>query len=280
MCDEHPAHNHTSQRHVQLGTGVLATGAAVGMAAAAQAAAANSQTPASLPSASATGQVPMDLSKANTAVVFIDPQNDVLSEKGVNWGAVSASVKENGTVEHMIQIFEAAKTNGFYVFISPHYFYPTDVNSWKFTGPLESDEVANHSFARKGPLDLSGFKGSGADWLEPFKPYIEDGKTIVVSPHKVWGPQTNDLVLQLRKRGIQKVILGGMLANMCVESHLRELLEQGFQIAVIKDATAGPRHPVWGDGYQAALINYNFLAHAVWTTAQVVERMRLNGPVN
>jgi hypothetical protein len=120
MCDEHPAHNHTSQRHVQLGTGVLATGAAVGMAAAAQAAAANSQTPASLPSASATGQVPMDLSKANTAVVFIDPQNDVLSEKGVNWGAVNASVKENGTVEHMIQIFEAAKTNGFHVFISPH----------------------------------------------------------------------------------------------------------------------------------------------------------------
>jgi nicotinamidase-related amidase len=89
----------------------------------------------------------------------------------------------------------------------------------------------------------------------------------------VWGPQTNDLVLQLRKRGIQKIILGGMLANMCVESHLRELLEQGFQVAVIKDATAGPRHPVWGDGYQAAIINYRFLAHAVWTTSEVVSRM-------
>ena len=60
----------------------------------------------------------------------------------------------------------------------------------------------------------------GADWLERFKPYIEDGKTIVVSPHRVWGPETNDLVLQLRKRGISR-ILGGMLANMCVESHLR-----------------------------------------------------------
>ncbi|UQN70996.1 cysteine hydrolase [Burkholderia multivorans] len=215
----------------------------------------------------------MNVSPSDTAVVFIDPQNDVLSEKGVNWDAVGASVTENGTVENMARIFAAAKANGYHVFISPHYFYPTDVGGWKFNGPLESAEVANHSFARKGPLNLTGFKGSGADWLDRFKPFIEDGKTIVVSPHKVFGPQTNDLVLQLRKRGIQKVILGGMLANMCVESHLRELLEQGFEIAVIKDATAGPRHPVWGDGYQAALINYNFLAHAVWTTSEVVGLM-------
>jgi nuclear transport factor 2 (NTF2) superfamily protein len=28
----------------------------------------------------------------------------------------------------------------------------------------------------------------------------------------------------------------------------RELLERGFEVAVVKDATAGPRHPVWGDG--------------------------------
>lgn len=69
-------------------------------------------------------------------------------------------------------------------------------------------------------------EGSGADWLERFKPYIQDGKTIVVAPHRVFGPETNDLVLQLRKRKISKVILGGMLANMCVESHMRELLEQ------------------------------------------------------
>ena len=89
----------------------------------------------------------------------------------------------------------------------------------------------------------------------------------------MWGPQTNDLVLQLRKRGISKIILGGMMANMCVESHLREFLEQGFEVAVVKDATAGPRHPDWGDGYQAAIINYQFLAHAVLSTKEAVERM-------
>ena len=95
----------------------------------------------------------------------------------------------------------------------------------------------------------------------------------MVSPHKVFGNQTNDLTLQLRKRQINKIVLGGMLANMCVESHLRELLEQGFEVCVVKDATAGPRHPVWGDGYLAAMVNYQFLAHAVLSTDDVVKAM-------
>jgi len=215
----------------------------------------------------------MNFRTSDTAVVFIDPQNDVLSEKGANWGAVGASVTENRTVENMERIFKAAKANGYEVFISPHYFYPTD-SGWKFNGPLEAGEFKTHSFARVGSLSLAGFESSGADWLDRFKPYIEDGKTIIVSPHKVWGPQTNDLTLQLRKRGISKILLGGMLANMCVESHLRDLLEQGFEVAVVKDATAGPRHPEWGDGYQAAMINYQFLAHAVLSTDEAVERMR------
>jgi nicotinamidase-related amidase len=214
----------------------------------------------------------MNFDKNDTAVVFIDPQNDVLSEKGLAWPLLHESLKENNTIENMERIFKAAKALGYEVFISPHYFYPTD-KGWEFNGPLETDEAANGLFARKGFLTLDGFRGSGADWLERFKPYIEDGKTIVASPHRVWGPETNDLVLQLRKRRISKIILGGMLANMCVESHLRELVEQGFEVAVVKDATAGPKHPEWGYGYTAALINYAFIAHAVLTTDQAVKAM-------
>ena len=215
----------------------------------------------------------MNLNKDDTAVVFIDPQNEVLSEKGRAWGVVGDSVRENKTVENMERIFKAAKETGFGVFISPHYFFPTD-SGWKFNGPLETDEAETKMFARSGRLSLDGFLGSGADWLERFKPYIEDGKTVVVSPHRVFGPQTNDLVLQLRKRRISKVILGGMLANMCVESHLRDLLEQGFEVLVAKDATAAPRHPEWGYGYTAALINFRFLAHGVPSTEEVVKAMK------
>jgi len=215
----------------------------------------------------------MEIHREDTALVFIDPQNDVLSEKGLAWPLLRESLQENNTIENMERLFQAAKADGYEVFISPHYFYPTD-RGWKFNGPLETDEATSGLFARKGPLNIDGLKGSGADWLERFKPYIEDGKTIVVAPHRVWGPESNDLVLQLRKRRISKIILGGMLANMCVESHLRELLEQGFEVGVVKDATAGPKHPEWGYGYAAALINFAFLAHAVWTTDEAVKAMK------
>jgi nicotinamidase-related amidase len=214
----------------------------------------------------------MNINKNDTAVVVIDPQNDVLSETGVSWGLVGDSVKENKTVENIERIFKAAKQNGFEVFISPHYFYPTDYG-WKFAGTLEQVVLESKEFFRSGELSLDGFSGSGADWLERFKPFIEDGETVVVSPHKVFGPQNNDLVLQLRRRSISKVILLGMLANLCVEAHLRDLLEQGFEVVVIKDATAAPRHPELGDGYKAALINFGYIANAVLSTDEIVAAM-------
>ncbi len=128
-------------------------------------------------------------------------------------------------------------------------------------------------YDRKGALDLDGFEGSGSDWLDRYKKYIEDGKTVVTSPHKIYGPETNDLVLQLRKRGINKIILGGMSANLCTESHMRELIEQGFEVAVVSDATAAAQAPE-GDGYAAALINFRFIANTVWTTDQAIEKIK------
>ncbi len=207
----------------------------------------------------------------NTALVITDPQNDFLSPNGVTWGVVGESVTENNTVENIETLFKVAKVNNIPVFISPHYYYPTD-KDWKFEGALE---VLMHNigmFDRKDPLNLEGFEGSGADWLQRYKPYIQDGKTIVVSPHKVFGPETNDLVLQLRKRGINKVILAGMSANLCTEAHMRELAEQGFEIAVVKDGTAAAKVPE-GNGYEAALVNFRFIANAVWTTEEVEKRL-------
>ena len=176
-------------------------------------------------------------------------------------------------VQNSKTLFQAAKDQGYGVFISPHYLYPHD-QAWQFGGLVEKSMLDEKEFYRPDPIGDEGFVGSGADWLDLYKPFIEDGNTVVVSPHKVWGPQSNDLVLQLRKRFINKVILAGMLANLCVESHLRELLEQGFEVAVVKDATAAPRHPQIGDGYKAAVVNYGFLANAVLTAEETVKAMR------
>jgi nicotinamidase-related amidase len=214
----------------------------------------------------------MDVSKETTALVVIDPQNDFLSPEGATWGLVGDSVTSNGTVGNIERLFKAAKANDYEVFVSPHYYFPTD-HQWKFGGTVEKMMHEIHMFDRQGTLSLEGFEGSGADWLEQYKPYIMDGKTVIASPHKVYGPESNDLSLQLRKRGISRIILAGMSANLCVESHMRELLEQGFEVTVVKDATAGAQHPELGDGYASAVTNFGFMANAVVDTDAAASSM-------
>jgi len=224
--------------------------------------------------APALAQLPdpgLTVDRARTALVVTDPQNDFLSPDGVTWGLVGASVTANGTVENIERLLATAQDGGLRVFVSPHYYYPSD-HDWQFGGAVETMMHAINMFERPGALTTDGFAGSGADWLERYKPYLANESTVVASPHKVYGPQSNDLVLQLRKRGITKVILAGMSANLCVEAHLRELLEQGFEVAVVSDATAAAQAPGL-DGYAAALTNFRFLANTVWTTNEAVDAM-------
>ena len=223
-------------------------------------------------SATAHAQLPdpgMDIVPGATALVITDPQNDFLSPEGVTWGVVGKNVKENGTVENIDKLFATAKAVDMPVFISPHYYYPHD-HRWQFEGALETLMHSIGMFDREDALSLVGFEGSGADWLEQYKRYINDGETVVTSPHKVYGPETNDLVLQLRKAGISKVILGGMSANLCTESHMRELIEQGFEVLVVPDATAAAQLPGW-DGYAAALTNFRMIANHIAPTGEAVK---------
>ncbi len=215
------------------------------------------------------GQLPdpgMDIVPGNTALVITDPQNDFLSPDGVTWGVVGKNVEENGVVENLDTLFATAKAVEMPVFISPHYYYPHD-HRWKAEGALEKLMHSIGMFDREDALSLEGFEGSGADWLDQYKKYINDGKTVVTSPHKIYGPETNDLVLQLRKAGISKVVLAGMSANLCTESHMRELIEQGFEVLVVTDATAAAQVPGW-DGYAAALTNFRMIANHIADTEQ------------
>lgn len=204
-----------------------------------------------------------------TAIVITDPQNDFLSPNGATWGVVGKSVEANNTVENIETLFKLGEKYSIPVFISPHYYYPSDHN-WKIEGALEAMMHNIKMFDRTDALSTDGFEGSGADWLEPYKKYINTDNVIVVSPHKVYGPETNDLALQLRKRKIDNIILGGMSANLCTESHMRALIENGFRVAVVSDATAAAQIPDAGiDGYAAAMVNFRMISSHVYTTTEL-----------
>jgi len=255
-----------------LGAGAAAAGVTAAASGAGAAHARKQSDPYAEPAESMLPPSDMELDLSRTALVVIDPQNDFLSENGVAWGVVGENVRRNNTVANIGRLFQAAKGKDMTVAVSPHYYFPTD-HGWRFEGALEKLMHAIGMFDRSGPLSLEGFEGSGADFVEEYKPYIHDGKTIICSPHKVYGPEQNDLALQLRKRRIEKVVLAGMSANLCVESHMRELLEMGFEVAVVKDATAAAVIPD-GDGYLAALVNFRFMANALWDTDETVRRIQ------
>lgn len=206
-----------------------------------------------------------------TAIVITDPQNDFLSPDGVTWGVVGESVTANNTVANIEKLFKIAADKNIAVFISPHYYYKHD-HTWKFEGALEVLMHNINMFDRTDALSTEGFEGSGADWLESYKSYISGENVIVTSPHKVYGPESNDLALQLRKHGYSKVVLAGMSANLCVESHLRELVENGFEVSVVTDATAAAILPGM-NGYEAALVNFRMISSHLFTTDEVVQEI-------
>jgi nicotinamidase-related amidase len=207
----------------------------------------------------------------HTAIVITDPQNDFLRDDGVAWPVVKASVQENNTIENLGSVFKLARDKGIKVFISPHYFFPTD-SGWQFDGALEKFMHAKGMYERKGRLDMEGFEGSGADFLEEYKQYLAEDNIILCNPHKIYGPQTTDLNLQLRKYKIQKVLMAGMSTNLCLESHTRQLLEDGFEVGVIADASGSAKLPGM-DTFQAALMNLRMITSHVFTTEEFEEAL-------
>lgn len=218
-------------------------------------------------------QIPgMKLNPSATALVFTDLHNDFLSPGGKAFGLIKESLARNDTAANIERLLGAAKSARMKVFVSPHYSYPHD---HRWTAPVTPLEDLAHQLGlmnRKDPLSLEGFEGSGADFPERYKPYLRDPNTIVTSPHKAYGTSTNDMILQLRRYRIEQIILAGPVGNLCVEAHLRDFIEHGFEVAMVRDATAGAVNEE-GDGYQAALINWRFLAHALWSTSEAVRRI-------
>jgi nicotinamidase-related amidase len=211
----------------------------------------------------------MKLDLRVTALAFTDLHNDFLAPEGKAYGLIKESLARNNTAENIERLLQAASDVGMKVFVSPHYYYPND---YRWVAPVTPLEDLAHKIglvSRKDPLSLDGFEGSGADFPERYKPYLRDKNTIVTSPHKAYSSSTNDMILQLRRHGIQKIVLAGPVGNLCVEAHMRDFIENGFEVAMVRDATAGTSNEE-GDGYQAALINWRFMAHALWTTAEAV----------
>ncbi|MDF2814018.1 MAG: isochorismatase family protein [Paenibacillus sp.] len=198
----------------------------------------------------------------NTAIVITDPQNDFMSPGGRGYHLTKDNIEHNNTIQNLELLMRTALNKGYQLFISPHYLYPHDYG-WQFTGNEQSMLLGLQMYQKANEYTPPSV---GADFVNSFKPYIFDRRTVVSTPHKVASPQTNDLVYQLRQHRKEKTIIAGVLSNICVESHMRHLIENGFETAVVYDATA----TISERDFQAAVTNYKAFASATWTTQEAI----------
>ncbi len=201
----------------------------------------------------------IDLELETTAIFITDPQNDFLSEGGAAWPLVGEEVINDKVVEHQIALVAAAKEVGIPVFYSPHTYTEMDYANWTLLNPI--DQIM---------FDIDMFHQG--TWGHDFHPdLVPNDMTVVMNPHKgLSNFHAGDAKMQLRQYGIQTLIMAGMSANLCVESHLRDAIENGFEVIVIADATAG----AGPHAKNAALINFEFIANEVTLTDDIISRLQ------
>lgn len=166
--------------------------------------------------------------KQITALLVIDPYNDFISEGGKIWDRLKTVAEANGCIPHMLQVLNAARTAGMRVFYALHHRYrPGDYETWKHLAPIQEAAWSRRSFE---------YGTWGGEIRQEFAPQPGD---IVALEH--WcssGFANTDLDLQLKRHGIQQLIVMGLIAHTCVEATIRFAAELGYQVTAVKDATA------------------------------------------
>jgi nicotinamidase-related amidase len=192
-----------------------------------------------------------------TALLFVDPYHDFLSEGGKLWPLVEAVANEVGLRDHLRTITAAIRRAGIQVVIVPHRRWePGDYEGWDHPSPYQIASGKRHTFA----------KGTwGGEWHPDVAPQPGD---IIIKEH--WGSSgfaNTDLDFRLKQLGIIKVIVIGLLANTCIESTSRFAMELGYHVTLVKDATAAFSRDMM---HAAHALNGPTFAHAILTTAELL----------
>jgi len=192
----------------------------------------------------------------STALLIIDPYNDFISEGGKIWPRISAVAEANHCVQHMLEVLQAARNAGLRVFYALHRRYrPGDYESWKYIAPIQKSAWTSKAFE---------YGTWGGEIRREFEPRSGD---VVASEH--WcssGFANTDLDLLLKRHGLHKLIVVGMIAHTCVEATVRFAAELGYEVTMVRDATAD-----YSDGHMHAALDVNIpsYANAIVTATEV-----------
>jgi ureidoacrylate peracid hydrolase len=202
----------------------------------------------------------LSFDKDITALLVIDPYNDFISEGGKVWDRLKTVAEANDCIPHMLEVLNAARKADLRVFYALHHRYrPGDYETWKYIAPIQKA-----AWLRKTFEDGTW----GGEIRREFEPKPGD---IVAQEH--WcssGFANTDLDLLLKTHGIHKLIVIGLIAHTCVEATVRFAAELGYEVTMVKDATADYSDKEMHAALEVNIPNY---ANAIVTTNEVVEAL-------
>jgi nicotinamidase-related amidase len=196
--------------------------------------------------------------RENTALLVIDPYNDFISEGGKIWDRIKAVAEANNCVPNMLQVLKAARQAKLRIFYAMHHRYrPGDYETWRYIAPIQKAAWSRRSFE---------YGTWGGEIRSEFTPLPGE---IVAQEH--WcssGFANTDLDLLLKRHGIHKLIVIGLIAHTCVESTVRFAAELGYEVTVVRDATAD-----YSDKEMNAALDINLPSYAnvIVTTHEIVQ---------
>ena len=170
----------------------------------------------------------MKLEVEKTAILFIEYQNEFLSDGG----KLSKDIIEKSSlVANSADLANKAREMGVKI-IHVAFFSTADSEDCKSTCK-EIDTT-------QGPL--GGIKAAGyfkEDWnikfIDAMKPKAGD---IVMHKHRLDTFQNTNLKEILDKNGIQTLAVAGLLTHACVESTIRSAYDKDYQVVGLVDCTA------------------------------------------
>jgi ureidoacrylate peracid hydrolase len=193
-----------------------------------------------------------------TALLVIDPYNDFISEGGKIWPRLRAVAEANNCVPNMLRVLNAARKAELRVFYAMHHRYrPGDYESWRYIAPIQKAAWRNKSFEY-------------GTWSGEFRTeFVPLPGEIIAQEH--WcssGFANTDLDLQLKKHGIHQLIVIGLIAHTCIEATVRYAAELGYEVTVVRDATADYSDEMMHAALDINIPNY---ANTVVTTDEIVD---------
>ncbi len=196
--------------------------------------------------------------KELTALLVIDPYNNFISEGGKLWDRLKGVAEANDCVPHMLQVLNPARKAGLRVFYALHHRYRQgDYETWKYIAPVQKAAWSRKSF------EYGTCRGEIRSEFEP-KP----GEIVATEHWCSSGFANTDLDLQLKKHGIHKLIVIGLIAHTCIEATVRFAAELGYEVTMVKDATADYSDEEMHAALDVNLPNYT---SAIVTTIEIVE---------